>query len=210
MVAREMAMRNKKLWASKTVSTFAIVGLAGMAFLFARGTTAQVGKVQFTNAKVEEREVKARLPEEVESWAKGSQQARWLGYAVPAIRSDHRTCCGNSGDDWNGGKCGPCRLEEGKNGNSYNLRSADVKLEGPTNLVVLLRAEKGHVGKIRAFSDDCKLDAGGLQVTWLSGVKPAESVKLLETFVNDKDMDERGGERLSRGALMAIAMHGDT
>src|SRR5258708_5414075 len=194
------------------IRTIAIMAITGTTFALACHANAQqtAGKAQFTNAKVEEREVKAGLAAEVESWAKGSQQARWLGYAVPAIRGERRTCCGNSGDDWNGGKCGPCRLEEGKNGNSYNLRSADVKLEGPTNLVVLLRAEKGHVGKIRAFSDDCTLDAGGLPVTWLSGVKPAESVKLLETFVNDKDMDERGGERLSRGALMAIAMHGDT
>jgi HEAT repeat protein len=48
-----------------------------------------------------------------------------------------------------------------------------------------------------------------LQVTWLTNAKPAESVKLLERFVDSKDLDESGGERLSRSALMAIAMHGD-
>ena len=193
------------------IRTIAIMTITGTIFALACHANAQqtAGKPQITNAKVEEREVKAGLREEVESWVKGSQQARWLGYAVPAIRGDHRTCCGNSGDDWNGGKCGPCRLEEGKNGGSYNLRGGDVKLEGPSNLVVLLRAEKGQVGKIRAFSDDCTLDAGGLQVAWLNGVNPAESVKVLETFVDSKELDERGGERLSRGALMAIAMHGD-
>src|SRR5258708_6716115 len=193
------------------IRTIAIMTINGTIFALACHANAQEteGKTQITNAKVEEREVKTGLAAEVESWAKGSQQARWLGYAVPSIRGDHRTCCGNSGDDWNGGKCGPCRLEEGKSGGSYNLRGGDVKLEGPTNLVVLLRAEKVQVGKIRAFSDDCTLDVGGLQVTWLNGVSPAESVKVLETFVDSKELDERGGERLSRGALMAIAMHAD-
>ena len=168
------------------------------------------GKPQFANAKVEERAVQASLSQEVDSWEKSALHAQWLGYAVPAVNGDRRTCCGNSGDDWNGGKCGPCRLEDGKSGTNYNLKGGDVKLEGPTGLVVLLRAENGKIGKIRAVSDDCTLDAGGLQVTWLTGAKAAESVALLERFVDSKELDERGGERLSRSALMAIAMHGDT
>jgi HEAT repeat protein len=75
---------------------------------------------------------------------------------------------------------------------------------------VLLRAEHRKIARVRAVSDDCTLDAAGLQVTWLTGAKPAESVRLLERLVNSKELDERGGDRLSRGALMAIAMHADT
>jgi len=167
------------------------------------------GKPQFTNAKVEERAMQAGLAQEVAAWEKSAQHPQWLGYEVPAVKNDRRTCCGNSGEDWNGGKCGPCRLEDGKNGTGYNLRNGEVKLEGPTGLVVLFRAENSKIGKIRVVSDDCTLDAGGLQVTWLTGAQPAESVKLLERFVDSKELDERGGDRLSRSALMAIAMHGD-
>jgi HEAT repeat protein len=105
-------------------------------------------------------------------------------------------------------------LDGGNRENNYNVQRSDakggeVKLEGSDNLVVLLRAEGRKIGKIRAVSEGCVLDAGGLQVTWLTGAKPAESVRLLERFVDSKDLDERGGERLSRAALMAIAMHGD-
>ena len=191
--------------------TIAFVTITGTMLALACSANAQqtAGKPSITNAKVEEREVKAGLAQEVETWAKSAEHAKWLGYSVPAVRSDRRTCCGNSGDDWNGEKCGPCRLEGGREGNSYNLRGGDVKLEGPINLVVLLRAEKGKIGKIRAVSEDCTLDAGGLQVTWLTGANPAESVKLLEKYVDDKELDEHGGERLSRSAVMAIAMHGD-
>jgi len=195
-----------------------------MAFLLAAGfrtgganaetpqaETAKAGGMpQIENGKVEQRQVKAGLAQEVDAWATASQQAQWLGYSVPAVNGDHRMCCGDSGGDWNGGRaCGPCRLEGVKSGNSYNLQRGNLKLEGPSNLVVLFRAEGRRIGKIRTVSEECVLDAGGLQVTWLAGAKPAESVKLLERFVDSKELDERGGERLSRGALTAIAMHGD-
>jgi len=54
-------------------------------------------------------------------------------------------------------------------------------------MVVLFRAEGGKIGKIRALSEECVLDAGRLQVTWLTGAKPAESVKLLERFVEARN-----------------------
>jgi HEAT repeat protein len=168
------------------------------------------GRPQITNAKLEEREVKVGLAQEVDDWAAAAEKAQWLGYSVPAVAGEHRMCCGDYGGDWKGGgACGPCQLEGSQSGDSYNPQSGDVKLEGPSNLVVLLRAERRKIGKIRAVSENCVLDAGGLQIRWLNGARPAESVKLLERFVDGKDFDERDGEKLSRGALMAIAMHGD-
>jgi HEAT repeat protein len=165
---------------------------------------------QVENGKVAQREVKASLTQEVDEWTKATDKTQWLGYAVPAVSSERRSCCGNDGGDGNRESCGPCRLESAGSGNNYNLRRGDVKLEGPANLLVLLRAEHRKIARVRAVSDDCTLDAAGLQVTWLTGAKPAESVRLLERLVNSKELDERGGDRLSRGALMAIAMHADT
>jgi hypothetical protein len=189
-----------------------VIATIGMLCSNAGAQTAQLsGKPQITNAKVEEREVKTGLAQEVDAWAAAAEKPQWLGYSVPAVAGDHHMCCGNNGGDWNGWKsCGPCQLEGSRSGDSYNVQSGDVKLEGPNNIVLLWRAEGRKIGKIRAVSENCVLDAGGLQLTWLTGAKPAESVKLLERFVDGKEMDERGGERLSRGALMAIAMHGDS
>src|SRR5258708_27212579 len=168
------------------------------------------GRPQITNAKVEEREVKVGLAQEVDTWTAAADKAQWLGYSVPAVAGDHKMCCGDSGGDWNGGRgCGPCRLEGTRGENSYNVKSSDVKLEGPGNIVILLRAEGRKIQKTRSVSENCVLDAGGLQISWLTGVKAADSVKLLERFVDSKELDERGGDRLSRGALMAIARHGD-
>jgi hypothetical protein len=200
-----------KMSRSAIAKTFAVVTITATMCASANRLNAgqAADKPQFANAKVEERQIKSGLTQEVDAWAAGAAQPQWLGYSVPAVTSDRRMCCSDSGGDWNSGKCGPCRLEGNKGESSYNGQSGNVKLEGPTALVVLFRAEGHTIGKIRAVSEDCTLDAGGLQVTWLTGVQPGESVKLLERFVVGKELDERGGDRLSRSALMAIAMHGD-
>jgi HEAT repeat protein len=158
------------------------------------------------NAKVESRAIGGSLAQTVDAWANSAEHAQWLAYAVPAISSGPQVCCG---DHWDGTLCGTCRLEGSDHGASFNLHDDKIALEGPRRLLVLFRAEGRKIGKIRVVSEDCTLDAGGLQITWLEKANPAESVKLLERFVDSKDLDERGGERLGRGALMAIAMHGD-
>jgi hypothetical protein len=193
-----------------TVAMIAVLGGLGLA---AQATFAQAAaeKPRIQNGKIAQREMRSGLAQEIDAWAAGAEKAQWLGYSVPAVAGDHRMCCGDNGGDWNGGRaCGPCQLEGTRSGNSGNLQHGDVKLEGPSNIVILFRAEGRKIGKIRAVSEECALDAGGLQVTWLTGVKPSESVKLLERFVDGKELDERGGERLGRSALMAIAMHADT
>ena len=78
-----------------------------------------------------------------------------------------------------------------------------IELEGPTHVTVLLRAEQGKVGKVRAFSNDCPLDAGGLPMHWLTGVKPAESVGLLVRLIGEDAAQGRKGEP----AIHALAMH---
>jgi hypothetical protein len=196
----------------KGISGVSLVALLAATLLSTGGKVGAAhnqAKPQVNNAKVEVRDAKAALAQEVEAWAKASQQPRWLGYAVAAAERDRQACC-NSYGSWNDKTCGTCRLEDGDHGTSINLRGNDIKLEGPNDLVVLLRAANGKVGKIRMVSEDCVLDAGGLQFTWLNNVNPVESVRFLVSFVDPKQLDERGQDRLSRGALTAIALHGDT
>ena len=50
-----------------------------------------------------------------------------------------------------------------------------VQREGATQLVVLLRVEANKIGKVRAFTADCDVDAGGLPVYWLTDVRTGES-----------------------------------
>jgi HEAT repeats len=158
------------------------------------------------NARVEQRAVSGSLAHTVDAWSKAAEHAQWLAYSVPGVSADRQVCCGNN---WGNGSCGPCRLESSDHGSNINLRNEKVELEGPRRIIVLLRADARKVGKLRIVSEDCTIDAGGLQLTWLGAVNAAESVKLLETFMDSKELDEHGGDRLSRGALTAIAVTGD-
>jgi hypothetical protein len=127
----------------------------------------------------------------------------WVGYAVPAIDGDHRSCCWN-GDS--GGCCQGCRLEPGgTSGTTFsgNNRQGVAALESQP-LHVLIRLDGGRVDRIRMFSHDCALDAGGLTVHWLSNVSPAESVNVLGSFLT-----ATASNRLADGALVALAMHRD-
>ncbi len=141
-----------------------------------------------TNAKLETR-ASAGVEREIRSTAGPA----WIGYAVPAEHPSSHSCC-NSG----GAACG-CALEGGR-AETRSGGSAPVQLES-RDVMVLFRVERGVVGKIRTFSSDCELDAGGLPFLWLTGVTPAESVRFLATFASS------GEERLVDSAIMAIAMH---
>jgi hypothetical protein len=127
--------------------------------------------------------------------------AAWFGYSVPMTSGDRRMCCWN--DDM-GACCGECRLEPGSSStiNVSRGSAGPVPLETGRLLYVLYRIESGTVSKIRMFSDDCALDAGGMTLHWLTGVQPPASVALLATFI-----DGSSSKRLVDGALAALAMH---
>jgi HEAT repeats len=178
------------------------------------------GMPRFENAHVERRAMTVPIAAEVKKWADQVAQPQWIGYSVPEVISDRETCCNNHGNSWNSGDCGMCRLEGGEYGISMTSRrdasssgtgGTTVKLEGPRNLVILLRLQGGRVMRIRVVSEDCTVDAGGLPLAWLSGVKPADSVAMLREFVRGEDFQEHGHDerRVSEGALTAIALHAD-
>jgi hypothetical protein len=107
-------------------------------------------------------------------------QTAWIGYAVPAS--------GFVG--WN------CQSTKGIS------PPGPVRLEPPDQMFLLFRLESGRVVKIRLLPADCLLDAGGLPLYWLTGVRPSESVSLLETFLNESS-------HVSESAMAAISLHRD-
>jgi hypothetical protein len=165
----------------------------------------------FENAKVESRALSGALSEEINRWSKAAGDAQWLGYVVPAANGERVICCGGNGDwNWNKG-CGTCLLEDRRYGSNFSSSSSNkTQLEGAHNVVVLYRANAGALEKIRVVSDVCIIDAGGLRVTWLTGVNPAESVEYLSGLVRGQDLHDGRWEKLPQGALTAIAMHADS
>src|SRR6266436_6419907 len=159
------------------------------------------------NAKLEARTVGASLDGAFREIANGAEKAVWVGYSVDQVAGNREACCNNN---WNDGNCGTCRLEK-ENGGTSSTTHADgnVKLEGSRQLAVLYRLEAKQVVKIRVASDDCTLDAGGLPFIWLTGVKTAESVALLATYVRGSRFEDHGDRSVGNGALTAIALHAE-
>jgi HEAT repeat protein len=159
------------------------------------------------NAKLETRSATAGLDATFRDLSARADKPEWIGYRVDQIAGERNVCCGNYHDD---GGCGICNLEKDHDGTtSTTQKSGTVKLEGTRQLVVLLRLEAKQVVKIRVTSENCTLDAGGLPFVWLTSVKPAESVALLETFVRGAAFEGHGDRGLGNGALIAIALHAD-
>ena len=101
------------------------------------------------------------------------------------------------------GCCTGCRIEPDDGGPAAAAGSREpIRLEGATEFVVLARVEGGRVGRIRMFSPDCPLDAGGRAVHWLTGVTPAASLDWLAGLATSE------GD-VASSAIAAVALHAD-
>ena len=136
----------------------------------------------------------------------GSGQTAWITYAVPVIAGEHHMCCFNSSSDYGTECCGACRLEN-ERGGSFIGRNNACSLEPGPDFFVFLRAEQGQIAKVRTFSSDCGVDAAGMPVTLLTGVKPSESIALLSALSDRASSQEGDSDRMVDGALTAIALH---
>jgi hypothetical protein len=134
--------------------------------------------------------------------------AAWIGYAVP-VMGRHQMCCYRSMDAIGKGTPG-CRLE-GEGAYTVNNDASDAEWDAASDFLVLFRVENGRVDRIRSLSRGCGIDAGGLPFHWITGVRPAESLELLESLVGTgasiSKKKEKGG--MDEPAIAAIAMHAD-
>jgi HEAT repeats len=145
-------------------------------FLLTAALTAAAQPKLLINAQVDTRAAAAGLEREFQSLLAAQPQPAWIGYEVPSVRAYNLGCDYVSP----GGRTAP----------------GVVHLEPPDQAVMLFRIVAGAVDRIRVLSPDCEIDAGGVPVHWLTGVRASESVALLATIDRNQ-------------AVMAIAMHAD-
>ena len=178
--------------------------LAGL--LVAALASSSVTPARLVNARIAARSAASGLDREVRTLISSRPGPLWIGYEVAANRR-RQSCCWPSTVEAGSG-CGGCRLEEGKG--AFRPEPADpVPLEGSPRVRVLLRAEGGRIGRVRAFSEDCWLDAGGLPLAWLEGVRPVDSVGYLSTLATSGLEDDVRGKGFGDAVLAAIAFHAD-
>jgi hypothetical protein len=128
-----------------------------------------------TNAKVDLRSAAQGVGNVVQSVA-ATRMPAWIGYRLAAAPGARRTC--GSG--------------------------ARVLLEPPAEFYVLVRIEAGAVVRIRSFTPECDIDAGGLPLVWLTDLKPADGVAWLVQMARaSKDIN------LKKAAVSALVRSND-
>ena len=106
----------------------------------------------------------------------------WIGYSQPMIDGDHNMC-----DYWN-------------NGNRYTQSTDPIRLEPADFFFVMFRIEDKQITRIRTYSANCPLDAGGKAVHWFNNVAVNDSVNFLKTFIG-----ANATKRLMDSSVTAIA-----
>jgi hypothetical protein len=164
-----------------------------LAALFLAALPALAQQPRVSNARLETRPASGGLETTFRTILGAQASPLWVGYVEPIVPGDRHSCC------WNGGGCS---LEHQSNDQGVTVAGPQtVKLEGPTHLVVLYRVENRQIVKIRTYTPECDLDAGGLPFMWLTGVTAPESIRYLLSLAKSA----LGAE----AAVSAIALHAD-
>jgi hypothetical protein len=163
---------------------------------------------RITNAKTETRSAAQGLDRELRA-AAAKQGISWVGYRVPMVAGPRQMCCFDTISD--NACCGICRLESGSGvsmntGDSFS-RGSRIALEPPTEFLVLARYEAGALTRVRSFTPDCDVDAGGMALVWLNDVKADESVAWLTSLVRATSTSNEYRNRVAKPALAALAIH---
>jgi hypothetical protein len=126
-----------------------------------------------------------------------SVQQLWVGYEVPSLPRNHASSCGDSyGSSSDDGCCGEIQLE----GNRASVNNSVQNTE-PGRMYVLLRLDHGAITRVRPANVGCRMNAGGIPFTWLTGVQPEDSVRFLAQLAAQPGIENR----VMDGSLASLA-----
>jgi HEAT repeat protein len=165
---------------------------------------------RITNAKAETRTASQGLESEMRAIA-ARPGVTWVGYRIPMIAGSRHMCCYDTFQD-SVACCGVCRLETGS---GVTLSTGDdpprgsrIPLEAPSEFFVLARHEGGAITRIRTFTPDCDVDAGGMVLVWLNEVNPDESVAWLTSLIESSAARvTEYRSRVAKQAMAALSLH---
>ncbi|TAK15874.1 MAG: hypothetical protein EPO35_06365 [Acidobacteria bacterium] len=193
--------------------------MRALAALFALLAVAQQPQIQ--NGTVETRK-SAGLDRDIAAIAATAAEPTWVGWRETAVDGWGNNCCWYSDDNFASRGCsveprvpntrGFAGMDQPDPRPQFPAPSGPAKLEAGTEVLVMVRLVDRHVERIRTFSDDCPLDAGGRKVYWLDGVPAGDSVKYLASLIQLKEVSGTPTDlrrRINSAAVSAIGMHRD-
>ena len=119
---------------------------------------------RLSNGRIESHTT-TNIARDVPALAATLTEPMWIGYAQPMIDGNHNMC-----DYWNDGR--------------MITQSTDpVRLEPADFFFVMFRVEEKQITRLRTYSANCPLDAGGKVVHWFTNVPVSDSVAYMKTFM---------------------------
>jgi len=137
---------------------------------------------RLSNGRLESH-VTTNIGKDLQALAGTLTEPTWIGYTQPLIDGEHEMC-----DYWN-------------NGTRYSQSTDPIRLEPADFFFVMFRIENRAITRIRTYSANCPLDAGGKAVHWFNNVPVGASVGLMKTF-----MGANAARRLNESAVTVLAL----
>jgi hypothetical protein len=125
-------------------------------------------------------------------------RTRYIGYAVPEVDGEWVMCCLQSYGEFRSG--GTCSLD--RDGSSFTNNDHEELHPASGVIDIFYRVENGEIARVRGYSMECVLDAGGTAMTWIEGVDPRKSVAFIVSILN-------GPGHHSDNLMAMLAMHAD-
>jgi hypothetical protein len=144
---------------------------------------AEAQQPRLTNGRIEPHAVSAGLARDLPALAGTLAEPTWIGYTLPLIDGNHEMC-----DYWNDGR-------------RFTTSTDPIRLEPADFFFVMFRVENREITRIRTYSANCPLDAGGKAVHWFTNVAVNDSVAFLKTYIGPN-----ATRRLMDSAVTAIAL----
>ena len=153
-------------------------GEAGTGLAFAQGQATP----RLSNGRIEPHTT-TNIARDLPALAGTFTEPMWIGYTQPLIDGDHNMC-----DYWNG--------------THIITQSTDpIRLEPADFFFVLFRIEEKQITRIRTYSANCPLDAGGKAVHWFNNVSVTDSIGYMKTF-----MSPTAARKLNDSAVTVISL----
>ena len=156
--------------------------LLGLLVLLVTSSAAAAQTPRLSNGRIESHTT-TNIARDVPALAATLGEPMWIGYAQPMTDGNHEMC-----DYWNDGR--------------MMTQSTDpIRLEPADFFFVMFRIEEKQITRIRTYSANCPLDAGGKAVHWFNNVSVNDSVGYMKTFMNPN-----ATRKMNDAALTVLAL----
>jgi len=174
---------------------------------------------RLTNANMKPVASSGALTAQFKALVDAQVEPAWIAYTQPVVDGTLVSCCYGWSDNGSGqtccvgcpleGRTGVVSITDERSDSAPPAPQQPIKLEGATDFVMLFRIENRRLDRVRVYSADCALDAGGRTVYAITGVKASDSLALLESLATTWPATTMNRKTAPDSIVMGVALHRD-